>query len=163
MPAERTDSPFHSDGVECAAWLYTPEGAGPHPCVVMAPGFGAVREQRLDAYAERFAAAGMAVLLDKLSERLAFERMGTRLYDALINKCELLGESAPGPTVAELRQIREEERQHFLLVNQAITSLGGDPTLRVPRRADPRERVPAGSVALAGEYCAIYPRASPGG
>src|SRR4051812_21691970 len=29
-------------------------------------------------------AAGMAVLLDKLSERLAFERMGTRLYDALI-------------------------------------------------------------------------------
>src|SRR3982751_3581942 len=30
--------------------------------------------------------AGMAVLLDKLSERLAFERMGTRLYEALLNK-----------------------------------------------------------------------------
>ena len=41
--------------------------------------------------------------------------------------------------------------------------LGGDPALRVPRRHDPRERVPAGSVALAGEYCAVYPGASPGG
>src|SRR5688572_3868041 len=29
-----------------------------------------------------------AVLLDKLSERLSFERMGTRLYEALVNKCE---------------------------------------------------------------------------
>ena len=41
--------------------------------------------------------------------------------------------------------------------------LGGDPALRVPRRSDPRERVPTGSVALAGEYCAVYPSASPGG
>jgi KipI family sensor histidine kinase inhibitor len=41
--------------------------------------------------------------------------------------------------------------------------LGGDPALGVPRRADPRERVPAGSIALAGEYCAVYPNASPGG
>jgi bacterioferritin (cytochrome b1) len=76
--------------------------------------------------------AGMAVLLDKLSERLAFERMGTRLYDALINKCEVLGESSPGPTLAELRRIREEEAQHFLLLNRAVTSLGGDPTVQSP-------------------------------
>jgi KipI family sensor histidine kinase inhibitor len=41
--------------------------------------------------------------------------------------------------------------------------LGGDPALHVPRRATPRERVPGGSVALAGEYCAVYPSASPGG
>ncbi len=40
-----------------------PEGQGPHACVVMAHGFSGVREQRLDAYAERFAAAGMAVLV----------------------------------------------------------------------------------------------------
>lgn len=76
--------------------------------------------------------AGMAVLLDKLSERLAFERTGTRLYDALINKCEVLGEASPGPALAELRQIREEEAQHFLLVNRAVTSLGGDPTVMSP-------------------------------
>lgn len=41
--------------------------------------------------------------------------------------------------------------------------IGGDPRLRVPRRAEPRVRVPAGAVALAGEFSAVYPRASPGG
>lgn len=35
--------------------------------------------------------------------------------------------------------------------------------LHVPRRATPRTRVPAGAVALAGEYSAVYPRATPGG
>jgi KipI family sensor histidine kinase inhibitor len=41
--------------------------------------------------------------------------------------------------------------------------VGGDPRLAVPRRADPRTKVPAGSVALAGEFSGIYPRESPGG
>ena len=35
--------------------------------------------------------------------------------------------------------------------------VGGDPRLRVPRRAEPRTSVPAGAVALAGEFSAIYP------
>jgi KipI family sensor histidine kinase inhibitor len=35
--------------------------------------------------------------------------------------------------------------------------------LHVPRRETPRPRVPAGSVGLAGEFCGVYPRASPGG
>jgi bacterioferritin (cytochrome b1) len=77
-------------------------------------------------------AVGMAVILDKLSERLAFERMGTRLYEALINKVEVLGESAPGPTFAELQKIRDEELQHFLLLNRSIAALGGDPTVQSP-------------------------------
>ncbi|WP_104524465.1 5-oxoprolinase subunit PxpB [Blastococcus atacamensis] len=33
----------------------------------------------------------------------------------------------------------------------------------VPRRASPRTKVPAGSVALAGEFSGVYPRESPGG
>jgi KipI family sensor histidine kinase inhibitor len=41
--------------------------------------------------------------------------------------------------------------------------VGGDPRLQVPRRESPRTRVPAGSVALAGEFTGVYPRASPGG
>ena len=41
--------------------------------------------------------------------------------------------------------------------------IGGDPQLRPGRRDEPRERVPAGAVAIAGEYSAVYPRASPGG
>jgi KipI family sensor histidine kinase inhibitor len=39
----------------------------------------------------------------------------------------------------------------------------GDQRLAVPRRKQPRTSVPSGSVALAGDFSAIYPRASPGG
>ncbi|HWS58546.1 MAG TPA: carboxyltransferase domain-containing protein [Actinotalea sp.] len=41
--------------------------------------------------------------------------------------------------------------------------VGGDPRLQVPRRAHPRPSVPAGAVALAGEFTGVYPRSSPGG
>jgi KipI family sensor histidine kinase inhibitor len=40
---------------------------------------------------------------------------------------------------------------------------GLPPELHVPRRDTPRTRVPAGAVALAGPYSAVYPRATPGG
>ncbi|MFD0485694.1 5-oxoprolinase/urea amidolyase family protein [Kineococcus sp. GCM10028916] len=40
---------------------------------------------------------------------------------------------------------------------------GDDPVLDVPRRGTPRTTIPAGSVALAGRFGGIYPRASPGG
>lgn len=36
-------------------------------------------------------------------------------------------------------------------------------SLAVPRLDTPRTRVPAGSVALAGAWCGVYPTASPGG
>ncbi len=61
----RSDVRFRSGDAECAAWLYLPEAeAGePVPAVVLGHGLGAIREMRLDAYAERFAAAGLACLL----------------------------------------------------------------------------------------------------
>ena len=40
---------------------------------------------------------------------------------------------------------------------------GLDPALHVPRRDTPRTTVPAGAVAVADEYTAVYPRQSPGG
>lgn len=76
--------------------------------------------------------AAMAVLLDKLSERLAFERMGVRLYEALLNKCETLGEQSPGPTLEQIKHIGTEELEHFLLLNETIEELGGDPTVESP-------------------------------
>jgi KipI family sensor histidine kinase inhibitor len=42
-----------------------------------------------------------------------------------------------------------------------LQGLAGE--LAVPRLESPRSRVPAGSVALAGSWCGIYPTASPGG
>lgn len=41
--------------------------------------------------------------------------------------------------------------------------VGGDPRLYVPRRDESRVRVPAGAVAIAGAFSAVYPRVSPGG
>jgi dienelactone hydrolase len=60
----RHDVTFASEGgVECAGWLYRPDGVTNPPIVVLAHGFAAIRELRLDAYAARFAQAGYAALV----------------------------------------------------------------------------------------------------
>ena len=76
---------------------------------------------------------GLPVLLDKLGERLAFERQGTRLYEAFLHKCGSMEMADDGgPTVEELQHICEEELQHFKLLQKAITRLGGDATVMTP-------------------------------
>jgi hypothetical protein len=56
---------FASRGQSCRGWLYRPSawGARRVPAIAMAHGFSAVKEMFLPAYAERFRAAGFAVLL----------------------------------------------------------------------------------------------------
>ena len=78
------------------------------------------------------AADGTTVLLDKLGERLAFERQGTRLYESFLEKCAALVTEEDGPEVDELRQIRDEELEHFKILQQAISALGGDATVQTP-------------------------------
>jgi hypothetical protein len=97
------------------------------------------------------------LFLDKLGERIAFERTGVRLYDALITKylavrnaeggplpatSELAGASAAADTSAPsagteapldtLRRIRSEELAHFQLLGKIMERLGGDPTAQTP-------------------------------
>jgi hypothetical protein len=77
--------------------------------------------------------ANVNVLVDKLGERLGFERTGTRLYEALVVKCQSGGESLPGgPTVEALRTLQREELAHFEIVKNAIVEVGGDPTALTP-------------------------------
>lgn len=53
-----------SHGEQLAAYLYRPEAANTDvPCVVMAHGFSATRDEGLPAYAEAFRDAGLAVVL----------------------------------------------------------------------------------------------------
>ena len=60
----RTDIEFDADGTTLRGWLYLPEsGSAPHPTIVMAHGFSAVKEMGLDAYAEVFATAGLAAIV----------------------------------------------------------------------------------------------------
>lgn len=72
------------------------------------------------------------VLLDKLGERLAFERAGARLYELALHATQVLGEVPGGPRVEELRALRDAEARHAALVGQAIVDLGGDPTCLTP-------------------------------
>jgi 5-oxoprolinase (ATP-hydrolysing) subunit B len=53
---------------------------------------------------------------------------------------------------------------YFLGFQAGFSYLGGlDAALHTPRRAEPRMKVPAGSVAIGGEQTGIYPSESPGG
>jgi dienelactone hydrolase len=60
---QREDVWFNSGSDRISAWLYRPAGNDDAPLLVMAHGLGAVRTMRLDAYAERFCAAGYACLV----------------------------------------------------------------------------------------------------
>jgi rubrerythrin len=72
------------------------------------------------------------VLLDKLGERLAFERTGTRLYETLLEKHESMGSFEGGPTRAQLQRIRDQEAAHFHMLHEKMTELDGDPTAMTP-------------------------------
>jgi pimeloyl-ACP methyl ester carboxylesterase len=59
----REEVRFASGDAECGAWLFRPQGkVDSAPCVVMASGLSCVRDQGLDFFARRFAAAGFAAL-----------------------------------------------------------------------------------------------------
>ncbi|MFL9813777.1 ferritin-like domain-containing protein [Stutzerimonas sp. VN223-3] len=71
------------------------------------------------------------LLVDKLGERLAFERSGVRLYDAMIAKAKALG-TAESDLIQVLQHIRDEEFEHMNMVAEAIETLGADPTAQTP-------------------------------
>jgi rubrerythrin len=96
------------------------------------------------------------LFFDKLGERLAFERTGTRLYEALLTKYEAVSRATPdilasasdaisshsdGDLVGNvdgespgltLARIRMEELEHFRMLSRAVQRLGGDPTAQTP-------------------------------
>ncbi|RFA30920.1 hypothetical protein CAI21_02785 [Alkalilimnicola ehrlichii] len=73
-----------------------------------------------------------SVFIDKLGERLAFERSGVRLYDAVLTKFDTVGSWDGGPSREELNHIRDEELAHFKMVTDAMERLGADPTSMTP-------------------------------
>jgi rubrerythrin len=72
------------------------------------------------------------VFIDKLAERAAYERGGTRLYDALIVKFQSTDDAPSSVSLGDLAKIRADELAHYHLVVESIESLGGDPTAQTP-------------------------------
>ncbi|TWI50936.1 uncharacterized protein DUF892 [Pseudomonas duriflava] len=71
------------------------------------------------------------LLLDKLGERLAYERTGVRLYEAFIAKVMAAPDARP-ELLGKLREIQVEEAEHMLLLKKSIETLGADPTTMTP-------------------------------
>lgn len=72
------------------------------------------------------------VFIDKVAERMAFERSGVRLYEGLIGKHEALGTFDGGPSREELEHFRGEEADHFYMLKDVMERLGADPTAMTP-------------------------------
>ena len=72
------------------------------------------------------------VFIDKLAERLAYERGGTRLYDAVIAKFMAHEGELESASLQEVIEIRDEEAGHAALIRACIEQLGADPTAQTP-------------------------------
>lgn len=73
-----------------------------------------------------------AAFLDKLGERLAFERTGVRLYEGLLAKYDAQGSFDGGPSRELLSEFHNDELRHFHVMKGALESLGADPTAVTP-------------------------------
>lgn len=137
------DSSPHADAMREGATAFTPMGGEadyrafrgmllrqPQPIgtIPRPPSLGDAAKQAIGALTGR----RPLVLLDKLAERLAFERTGTRLYETLLAKHEQEGSFDGGPTRDDLRQIRDEELEHFHTLVRFVVRFGGDPTAVTP-------------------------------
>src|SRR5512138_388119 len=72
------------------------------------------------------------LFVDKLAERLAYERSGTRLYDAVIAKFAANAGELPDASLQEVVEIRNEEASHAALIRTCLAQLGADPTAQTP-------------------------------
>jgi bacterioferritin (cytochrome b1) len=65
------------------------------------------------------------MVLDLLGGRLAYERTGVKLYDAVIRKIELNPDRRYHRVLDYLRHIRDEEKEHEEWLESQIRALGG--------------------------------------
>lgn len=75
------------------------------------------------------------VFINKLGERLAYERTGVRVYEQLIAKC-LHSPNDLSPDVQlpidKLEEFRRQEEEHFELLADCLKQIGADPTAQTP-------------------------------
>jgi len=100
-----------------------PLGAVPPPATAK----GAIK-----AAGKRLLGERPQAFVDKLAERLAYERSGTRLYDAIIAKFTAYAGELPNASLQEFVEIRNEEASHAALLRTCLEQIGADPTAQTP-------------------------------
>lgn len=150
-----TDLGFNKTGIKMSPIeaTKTAEGAAGKTVPPDGDGFEALKEMRID-YIKESEAVGTVPMpgtpkgmfsaliekfkkgdhgfIDKLGERIAFERTGTRLYEALIAKYEGSSDKAGYPDLSVIKQFHDEELKHFRWCCEAMEDIGGDATAMTP-------------------------------
>lgn len=124
------EMPFQPGGpenlaMERAAYVDQADRIGSVPVPATARGM-------LETVVGKAARKGPEVFVDLLGQRIAFERTGTRLYDALIAKVQAAGPKQDKDMLIDLHRIRDEEAAHFRMLCEAARSAGADPTAQTP-------------------------------
>jgi rubrerythrin len=65
-------------------------------------------------------------LIDLLNERLAFERAGVKLYDAILERMRASGDPQIQRMLDQMQEHREDEKRHEEWLEEQIRALGGD-------------------------------------
>lgn len=128
---------------------------------------------------ECFGPTPFATLRERLLERLAEPLEGVADSGRVVEVpvCYGAADNDYGPDLAEVatrcglsaaevieRHLASAHRVYMLGFAPGFPFIGGlDPALSMPRRAQPRTRIPPGSVAIAREQTCIYPLETPGG
>jgi ferritin-like protein len=108
-----------------------PEGADPTPDQLRAQAVEQAPE--LGSLGDKLPVGQFDVLLDRLGARLAYERGGARLYDALLRKAAACARKRGMDECAtDLQRIQAEEEEHAEVLSAMISDLGGDPTMETP-------------------------------
>ena len=110
---------------------------------------------------EKLAAKNVNKVIDLLSERLAFERAGVKLYDTLLSRLKLSGDPALKGLVGEVQRFRDEEKEHEEWLEEQIRALGGDAhqpteyTILVQAESEGVERVVRRDESIPHEFHAM--------
>ena len=75
---------------------------------------------------EKLAAKNTTKVIDLLSERLAFERSGVKLYDTLLGRLRATEDRTLKALLGDVKEHREEEKEHEEWLEGQIRALGGD-------------------------------------
>jgi bacterioferritin (cytochrome b1) len=75
---------------------------------------------------KKLAEKNVGRVIDLLSERLAFERAGVKLYDAILERMRASGDPQIQRMLEQMQEHREDEKRHEEWLEEQIRGLGGD-------------------------------------